>query len=44
VISPRTRSSQEMSSAGIRKRSTGTRPSARKAAACSGVRSRSALS
>ncbi|CPU64521.1 Uncharacterised protein [Mycobacteroides abscessus] len=44
MISPRTTSVNVMSSSGIRRRSTGSRPSARKAAFCSSVRVRSKLS
>ena len=42
--SPRTRSVQTRSSSGILSRSTGARPSSRKAAFCASVRNRSALS
>lgn len=44
VVGPRTRSSHERSSSGIRNRSTGLRPAARNSARCASVRSRSWLS
>lgn len=44
VISPRTRSVKLSSLSGTRKRMAGSRPSARYAAFCSSVRSRSELS